>query len=131
MFGILGLALAAARLEVGHLQPDGTPQAADDLILHLQNVPAHGVEPFRLQAPRRERIDEPGVHPHLLAIGQHASFEHVANVELAPDAIATVTDLRLGATSNSSGKRRAAVAPPSINQLEPQPGPCAPVNPGL
>ena len=59
-------------------------QAYDDLILHLQEVAALGVELIGPQMRAGFRVDELGIHPYLIAAVLFAPLQHIADAEVWP-----------------------------------------------
>jgi hypothetical protein len=74
---ILGIGICRWRpfetrgLRLGELEVHRVRQTCDDLILHLQQIGARGVELVGPQVSAAFSVDELGVHPHTIAGGLH------------------------------------------------------------
>ena len=60
-------------------------QTGDDLVLHLQQIGAGGVELVGPEVGAAVGVDELGVDPHLIAAGLHRAFQHVAHAQVLAD----------------------------------------------
>ena len=58
---------------------------SDDLVLHLQQIGAGGVELIGPKMRAAVGVDELGVDPHLIAARLHRAFQHIAHAQILAD----------------------------------------------
>ena len=57
----------------------------DDLVLHLQQIGAGGVELFGPEMGAALGVDELRVDPHPVAAGLHRTLQHIAHAQILAD----------------------------------------------
>ena len=72
-------------LGLGELNVHRARQTGDDLVLHLQQIGAGGVELIGPEMRAAVGVDELGVDPDLIAAGQHRAFQHIAHAQILAD----------------------------------------------
>ena len=78
-------AFAAPRFDVHQLQSDRARQAPNDPVLNLEHVLPLRIEAFGPHRGVGVGIDQLGIDPHLIALGDDASFEQIAHIKIAAD----------------------------------------------
>src|SRR5262249_62095804 len=96
--------------EVDARQPDRARDAADDLVLNLQDAPSFGIEAFGLELACFFGLDQAGVDAHAVSLGDDAALEQVTPLQLAADlprvrAPALVGERGVAGDDGDSGQR--------------------------
>lgn len=92
----------------------------DDLVLHLQQIGARGVELFGPQVCAAISVDELGIDPHLGGAGLHRTIQHIAYAQSLPMALVSTglplkVEAVLRAITNVPGIREIEVVSSSVN----------------
>ena len=77
--------LNAGSIDCTQLYLHGARETGDDLVLHLQQIGAIGIELIGPQMRAGLGVDELGVDPHLIAAALYAALQHIAHAQILAD----------------------------------------------